>query len=177
MKKAFTLYILLFILTACAPEIQDKNFKRAPLQEQEIVQPNIPLPREEPPLKQQTSTLPSNVLAGTTSKYVEFNQAAYQQALDENKIILLYFYANWCPLCTKEQPEIFSAFNELNNPEVVGFRVNFRDSDTDQDEVELAKKYGISYQHTKVILKNGERILKSPESWNKERYLQELQSL
>jgi len=114
------------------------------------------------------------VLAGTTSKYLEFNKADYDKALKEKKKVLLYFYANWCPTCKKEQPETFAAFNELNDPDLIGFRVNFRDSDTDADEEALAKEFGVSYQHTKVILKNGQRVLKAPDSWNKQRYLDEL---
>lgn len=115
------------------------------------------------------------ILAGTGStKYLDFSKADYDKALQENKKILLYFYASWCPLCKKEQPEIFAAFNELNDPELVGFRVNYKDGDDDETEKALAKEFGIGYQHTKVILKDGQRVLKAPDSWDKERYLEEL---
>lgn len=114
------------------------------------------------------------VLAGTTSQYLEFKQSDYEKALSENKIILLYFYANWCPTCRAEQPETLAAFNELQNPEVIGFRVNYKDPFTDADETALAKEFGIPYQHTKVIIKNGGQSLKSLETWDKEKYLEEL---
>ena len=114
------------------------------------------------------------VLAGATTKYLDFNKADYDKALKEKKKILLYFYANWCPICRLEQPKTFAAFNELNDPDLMGFRVNYRDSDTDEFEVELAKEFGVSYQHTKVILKGGQRVAKFPDSWDKERYLEEL---
>ena len=94
-----------------------------------------------------------NVLAGTeATKYIDFNKADYDKALKDKKKILLYFYANWCPLCKQEQVHTFAAFNEINDPELVGFRVNYKDSETDADEVSLAKEFGISYQHTKIIL-------------------------
>ena len=115
-----------------------------------------------------------NVLAGKTSPYLEFNKADYDKAISENKIILLYFYANWCPICRLEQPETFAAFNELNSTNIIGFRVNYKDSETDNDEVALAKEFGVSYQHTKVIIKDGIKTLKAPDSWDKERYLEEL---
>jgi len=115
-----------------------------------------------------------NMLAGTASKYLEFNKADYDKALSENKKILLYFYANWCPICKKEQPETFAAFNELNDPDLIGFRVNYKDGDDDADEKALAQQFGVAYQHTKVILKNGVQVGKYPDSWNKQRYLDEL---
>ena len=114
------------------------------------------------------------ILAGTVSPYIEFNNEDYQKALKENKKILLYFYASWCQLCKAEQPNTFAAFNELKYPNLVGFRVNYKDSDTDSDEANLAKEFGIAYQHTKVILKNGKQAAKFPDSWDKQRYLDEL---
>lgn len=118
------------------------------------------------------------VLAGTEStKYLDFNKADYEKALKDKKKILLYFYANWCPICRLEQPKTFAAFNEMNDPDLIGFRVNYRDSDTDTFEEELAKEFGISYQHTKIILKDGQRVLKAPDSWDKQRYLDELRKV
>ncbi len=125
-----------------------------------------------------TNSLPGytgNVLAGSEkTKYLDFNKADYDKALKENKKILLYFYANWCPICKLEQPKTFAAFNEINDENLIGFRVNFRDSDTDSDEEKLAEEFGVSYQHTKIILKDGKQVLKAPDSWSKERYLEEL---
>lgn len=109
-----------------------------------------------------------------SSSYREFTKESYDKSLSENKKILLYFYANWCPTCIAEQPAIKEAFIELEDSNVIGFRVNYKDSETDSYEQELAKKFGIAYQHTKVLLVNGEPVLKSLETWNKERYIEEL---
>jgi thiol-disulfide isomerase/thioredoxin len=106
--------------------------------------------------------------------YIAFTQTDYEKALAEGKTILLYFYANWCPLCKAEQPETIAAFNDLSNPHLVGFRVNYKDSETDADEEALAKQFGITYQHTKVILKDGKQTLKSLDSWKKTDYLNAL---
>ena len=124
-----------------------------------------------------TEQYTGTILAGTTSKVLDFNQNDYDAVLASDKTILLYYYANWCPICKREVLEMYAAFSELDDGNVVAFRVNYKDSDTDDYEEELAREYGVSYQHTKVILKNGEQVLKSPDSWDKERYLEEISRL
>ena len=114
------------------------------------------------------------VLAGTSAPLLDFNKADYDKALASGKLVVLYFYANWCPLCKAEFPEAQTAFNTLKTDAVVGFRVNYNDSDTDANEVALARQFGVAYQHTKVFLKNGVRLLKSPDTWNAARYMKEI---
>lgn len=117
------------------------------------------------------------LLAGDTAPYLEFAQADYEKALDDGKVILLYFYANWCPVCRKEQPEVIAAFDELELDSVVGFRVNYDDDETNEFEKQLAREHGVSYQHTKVIIKNGDRVLKAPDSWDQQRYIEEIRKV
>lgn len=116
-------------------------------------------------------------LAGSASPLLDFTKADYEKAIASGKPIALYFYANWCPVCRAEFPKMQGAFDELSGDDIIGFRVNYNDSDTDADEVALARKFGVAYQHTKVFLKNGEQILKSPESWDEARYAEELGKL
>lgn len=113
-------------------------------------------------------------LAGKSSPLLDFTKTDFDAALASDKLIVLYFYANWCPTCAVEFPIMQSVFNELTTDQVIGFRVNYNDSDTDADEVALAREHGIAYQHTKVFLKNGKQILKSPETWDRQRYLAEI---
>ena len=114
------------------------------------------------------------LLAGSSSPLISFNVADYKLAIQSNKLIVLYFYANWCPLCKAEFPKMQQAFNTLTTDQVIGFRVNFKDNETDQDEVALAREFGVAYQHTKIFIKNGQRILKAPDSWDSARYTQEI---
>ena len=115
------------------------------------------------------------VLAGKSAPLLDFTKADYDAAVASDKLVALYFYANWCPICKEEVVNaLYPAFNELTTEDVVGIRINYKDSDTDADEGNLARQYGIPYQHTKVFVKNGKQILKAPDSWDKARYLAEM---
>lgn len=149
------------------------NKDKAMTKEGEIMEKKVEVMKKEGSMNEKPYS--GKVLAGTeTTKYLDFNKSDYDKSLKEKKKILLYFYANWCPICKKEQIDTFAAFNEINDPDLIGFRVNYRDGDDDEYEKALAKEFGVSYQHTKIILKDGQRVLKAPDSWDKQRYLDEL---
>lgn len=115
------------------------------------------------------------VLAGKSAPLLEFNEADYDAAIASDKLVVLYFYANWCPICKEEVANaLIPAFNELTTDKVVGIRINYKDNETDSNEKALAVKYGIPYQHTKVFVKDGKQILKAPDGWNKARYITEI---
>lgn len=115
------------------------------------------------------------VFAGSSSPLIDYNKADYDAAIASNKLVVLYFYASWCPICRFEIPKLYAAFNQLSGSDVVGFRVNYNDSDTDANEEALAREFGVPYQHTKVFVKNRVRVLKSPETWDTARYLEEIE--
>ncbi len=124
-----------------------------------------------------TDTAPQTAefrLAGTTTPYKEFTRTEYEQARGEGKDIILIYYADWCPICRGEAPLIEAGFNALNKPNAVGFRVNYNDSFTDDDEKALATEQSVTYQHTKVILKKGEIVLKDGNPWDKEDFLENI---
>lgn len=121
-----------------------------------------------------TAQSAGKILAGKTSFYREFSKSEYEKALAENKIIFLDFYASWCPICRGEEPEIIAGFNELSTEKIAGFRVNYNDPDTDEDEKKLAKEFDIPYQHTKVILVDGKEVLKDGDAWDKTKFLEEI---
>lgn len=123
----------------------------------------------------QAVTFSGRVLAGSAAPVIEYNQADFEKAVATKKLVVLYFYANWCPICRAEVPKMYEAFNGLLTNDLVAFRVNYNDDETDDAERNLARAHGVAYQHTKVFLKDGSRILKSPESWDRDRYIAEVQ--
>lgn len=110
-------------------------------------------------------------LGGTTSPYYAFTADAYEEAINSDKLVFLEFYANWCPTCRVEQPDIVEGFNQLERDDVVGFRANFKDSDTDAAEDALAQQLGVTYQHTKIIFKDGEEVLRDGQAWDTDDFL------
>lgn len=114
------------------------------------------------------------VLAGSTSPYIAFNQKDFDSAKEQGKTIFLNFYANWSPINQGEEPYIRSGFDVLTAKNIVGFRVNYSDNDTDQDEKKLARDFNVNYEHTKIILKNDKELLRSEEVWDKSRFLKEV---
>lgn len=151
-------------------EIKDEAIKKenGEMTEKEIIMKN-PVIEEKYPTQYS-----GTILAGSLSPIIDFNKSDYDKAVASDRLVVLYFYANWCPICREEVPHLYAALNELNTYKVIGFRVNYNDNQTDDDEKKIAKQFGVAYQHTKVFLKNGQRILKSPESWKKDRYLNEI---
>lgn len=127
--------------------------------------------QQAPQLPQQSveTAQPGQILAGKSSPYMVFSQEKYDKALRSGKIIFLDFYANWCPICRVEEPELGAGFDSLTTDKVVGFRINWQDSDTTTDMKDLATKFQITSQMTKLILKDG-KIVFGPEvgPWDKE---------
>jgi thioredoxin 1 len=99
----------------------------------------------------------SRVIQGN---YRVFHEADYTEARQGNKTIVLFFYANWCPTCRVQEPIVKGVFENLNDDQIVGFRVNYNDSDTSSEEKKIAAEFGITYQHTFVVLDNKGKVVK-----------------
>lgn len=107
--------------------------------------------------RQETSSITGVKGSG---EYMDYAKSAFDQAIGKRRI--LFFYANWCPICRPADVDIRENIAKLPS-DVVVFRVNYNDTDTDDDEKMLAKEYGITYQHTFVQVDgNGDAVTK----WN-----------
>jgi thioredoxin 1 len=75
---------------------------------------------------------------------------------------VIFFYANWCPTCIPVDKELSEKESQIPDGVIV-IRVNYNDTDTDQSEKELAKKYGVTYQHTFVQIDSDGNVI---TKWN-----------
>ncbi len=85
--------------------------------------------------------------------YRVYDKSLYEKAKFDGKIILLYFYANWCPTCKEQEPAVEKVFRGLaGNNGRVAFRVNYNDSEVTPDGKALADEFKVNYQHTFVVI-------------------------
>ena len=93
-------------------------------------------------------------------RYIEYSKTAFERSSTNRRV--LFFYASWCPTCRPADADFKTNLNKIPTDMTV-LRVNYNDPDTDQAEKDLAKQYGITYQHTFVqIDSTGKQITK----WN-----------
>lgn len=113
----------------------------------------------------------------TSSPVIRFNQSDYDLAVKEEKLILLYFVSNKDTTAPDEINNAFlPSFIEMNNPEIIGFLVNFGLEATG-NEKEIARLFGVSLSKTKLVIKDNERLFKSFQVWGKDRYKKELNDI
>lgn len=93
-------------------------------------------------------------------RYVVYQDGVLEQHADNKRV--LFFYANWCPTCIPVDKVFMNQESQI--PEGISvIRINYNDTETDKEEKDLAKKYGITYQHTFVqIDSDGNEVTK----WN-----------
>jgi thiol-disulfide isomerase/thioredoxin len=125
---------------------------------EDAVDPPAPAPAPAAPIVSYSGTR----LAGSAQvPLLAFTQEDYDKAVAAGEVVVLMFHANWCPYCQEEAPDAEAAFDQLGQAGVdgiVGFRVNYNDDETDQNERALATAFNVTYQNSKVIVKGGETL-------------------
>lgn len=127
-----------------------------PKEEMSLKSSNTMMKKNDSPVDDKKMT--GDKMAG--SRYVEYSRLRLDSSSGNRRV--LFFYASWCPTCKPADANFRKNISKI--PEDVALiRVNYNDSETDQEEKDLAKKYGITYQHTFVqIDATGKEVTK----WN-----------
>jgi thiol-disulfide isomerase/thioredoxin len=135
-KYYLTALLLLTLIGISACSTPQESVQSAEVQQEEMMSEQ----KEEGSSSSMEESMP-------TSRYVEYSKDAYEQAADKRRV--LFFYASWCPLCRPADASFQENMQSIPE-DVVLFRVNYNDPDTDQDETDLANIYSVTYQHTFV---------------------------
>lgn len=114
----------------------------------------------------QTSQTQSNTTTSTNNKeltsqnpasqsqnYVEYTPTIVRELTNQNKKVVLFFHATWCPTCKAANEDILSRLSEIPENIVI--------VKTDYDTYpELKEQYNITYQHTFVqVDSDGNQII------------------
>jgi len=188
MKKYLILImaVLAALLVACVPVTQEQAMQKetAMMDKESIEQVNdmgkemdeiakddsmmeketmMPLTPEEPSMEKEDSMMSEpKLIAGTVSKFYEFDMSAMDKAIEDEKVVVLHFEANWCPLCKEWEPKLKETYNSLDLENVVAFKVHYKDDETTKEHEDVARKFGVASQGTTVVLKDGKQSFKSP---------------
>jgi thiol-disulfide isomerase/thioredoxin len=192
--KQYILVALLVLLVACAPAqpmmekkpvmqetSEQKAVEKQAMEESEWTPEQIEQMKKDEAMEKGSAPegrmMEPGLIGGGISRYYNWDKAKFDQASKEGKTIYLEFSANWCPICQSQEPELIAGFAALDDPNVVGFKIHYKDDQSTPESQTLIEQYQIAYQHTKVIIKNGKIVKKNPESWTKDKFLETLRSL
>ena len=84
------------------------------------------------------------------SNVLDITSENFNEVLENEKPVIIDFYAVWCGPCRILSPTVNEIANE--NSDIQVCRINI------DDEPELAEQYGISSIPTLVVIKNGEEV-------------------
>jgi len=159
--------------------MMEKPMEKAPVMEKTpVIEKQPPMMDEKPAMEEKDERMMEpGLIGGGVSRYYNWDKTMFDKSVAEGKTIYLEFSADWCPACQSQEPQLIAGFAELNDPNVIGFKIHYKDDQTTPEHADLTKQYQIAYQHSKVVLKNGKVVLKSPEAWTKDKFLAEMRKL
>lgn len=78
-----------------------------------------------------------------------------QEIFSNNELILVEFYAPWCPHCQKLYPDLVKIAKDM---EKRGLKVAKVNADDPQNTPQITEKYGITNLPTLKIFRNGKEV-------------------
>jgi thioredoxin 1 len=102
---------------------------------------------------------------------LEVNKANYDEVIGSDKPVVLDFWATWCGPCRVIAPYIDEIAGEYDGKVIVG-KVNLEDDNDD-----LAIKYGVKSIPTVVFIKNGQIVDKQVGAASKNVFVQKVEAL
>ncbi len=155
--KTFLVIVPIAILIFAGYQLSNK-----PAQPKSMMQKDTEVEKTNVAMMQKDTEVVDNskMMEKSGKSYVEYSKAELDTAASNRRV--LFFYASWCPTCIPADADLEANASKIPS-DVTVIRVNYNDPETDMEEKELAKKYGVTYQHTFVqIDSQGNEVTK----WN-----------
>lgn len=102
-------------------------------------------------------------VGGNKAILKDFNVNDYKKALLSDKLIVLLFGE-------KEYKNMKEAFKDLKDNKVIGFKVDYKDKNSDRAEKKLAKAFKVEKAGTKILIKNGAKLKQTAKYWGPKDY-------
>jgi thioredoxin 1 len=102
---------------------------------------------------------------------LEVNRANYEEVISSDKPVVLDFWATWCGPCRAIAPYIDEIAKEYEGKVIVG-KVN-----VDDNNEELAIKYGVRNIPAVLYIKNGKLVDKQVGAAGKEVFVEKLKAI
>jgi len=103
-KKTFQLILLIgfvsLFLSCGRQEINESAANENSANENAAMESNtLMAAKSKPKIKKQITAMSSK-----SAVVLDFKKSDYDAAINSSKLVVLYFYADWCPICKKEFP-------------------------------------------------------------------------
>jgi thioredoxin 1 len=100
-------------------------------------------------------------LAASPKALSEFNATAFEAAQAQGKLVVLDFYAPWCPVCRRQHKNLEEALGARKNSHIVSFLVNYDDSE------ELRKRHNVEGRSTLILFRGASEIARIKDSFTR----------
>lgn len=97
---------------------------------------------------------PADAMMMNESRYMDYTRVAFDSAKSKKRVY--FFHASWCPTCKAANAEILGNLDGIPE-DVIVFKTDY------DSNAELKKQYGITYQHTFVLVDD---MGKEVKKWN-----------
>ncbi|WKZ25415.1 MAG: thioredoxin family protein [bacterium] len=112
------------------------------------------------------------------SLYLDYSNENYDSALQDKRVVILFFTSNWCVECLEQDKVNLEVFDDLKDKGLVGLRIHILDSETTTETDALAKKFDIHKENSFVVLnQNGAVHFKHTGNIEKELLKQKIEEV
>lgn len=162
MKKKPSIIIALCVLsiiaiTYFAPNIGNKDTVKTD---------SMVMQNEMQPSETNSNSAETN-MDNQTKRYIDLAEFTANEAQYSNTQKVLFFHASWCPICNGIEEEIEADSSRIPTSTTL-IKVDY------DDNLELRKKHGVTYQYTFVQIDNDGNLVKKWSASSLEKVINEL---